>query len=77
VSNLQYARIEEDEANKPFFVSKRDSSPLDRIAKLRAAAARFRLLAESSFDPGIVAAVRAFAHDLESEAAMIEERSAA
>jgi hypothetical protein len=35
------------------------------------------LLAENSFDPNIVAAVQAFAKDLESEAAQIEALSAA
>ena len=58
-------------------VSDRDNTPAGRIAKLRATAARFRLLAESSFDPSIVAAVQAFARDLESEAALIEARNAA
>ena len=76
MSNLQYARIDQDEANKTNFVSMRDNSPSDRIAKLRAAAARFRVLAENSFDPTIVAAVQAFAKDLESEAAMIERSTA-
>lgn len=72
MSNLKYAFVDEDTAKRLGPVSMRDSSPSERIARLRATAARFRLLAENSFDPGIVAAVQAFAQDLESEAALIE-----
>jgi hypothetical protein len=77
VNNLQYGAKLELDANGSDFVPDRDSSPGARSAKLRAAAARFRVLAENSFDPNIIAAVQAFAKDLESEAALIEACSAA
>jgi hypothetical protein len=56
-------------------VSKRDGSTAGRSAKLRATAARFRVVAENSFDPTIVAAVHDFVKDLESEAALLEAPS--
>ena len=45
---------------------------LVRIAELRAKAARYRLLAESLFDPGMVAVVLDCARELEGEAALLE-----
>jgi hypothetical protein len=71
VSNLEYATKLDLDANS------RDSSAEARSARLRATAARYRVLAENSFDPNIIAAVQAFAKDLESEAALIDARSAA
>jgi hypothetical protein len=43
-----------------------------RIAELRAKAARYRQLAESLFDPGMVAVVLTCARELETEAASLE-----
>jgi hypothetical protein len=74
VSNLGYAVKLELNASGSEFVPDRDNSLGGRSAKLRATAARFRVLAENSFDPNIIAAVQAFAKDLESEAALIEAR---
>jgi hypothetical protein len=45
---------------------------LVRIAALRAKAARYRLLAENLFDPGMVAVVQSCARELEAEALSLE-----
>ena len=76
MSNLQYAFKVPMDATAESPVSKKDSSIAGRSAKLRATAARFRVVAENSFDPMIVAAVHAFVTDLETEAALLEAPSA-
>ncbi|HYM18633.1 MAG TPA: hypothetical protein VEU06_08725 [Micropepsaceae bacterium] len=45
---------------------------LNEAAKLRATAARYRILARSFFDLRVIAAVESCAHELEAEADMIE-----
>lgn len=51
---------------------KRYSGMVVLAAKLKAKAARYRLLAETIFDPRLVAEVQACAHELDSEAALLE-----
>lgn len=77
MTNLNHATKLDLDANGSVSVPNWDGSPQARSARLRATAARFRVLAENSFDPNIIAAVQAFAKDLESEAALIEARNAA
>ena len=56
--------------------SELSEAELARIAGLRAKAARYRLLAESLFDPGMVAVVLTCARELEAEAAGLETTKA-
>lgn len=51
---------------------KRYSGMFALAAKLKAKAARYRLLAETIFDPRLIAEVQACAHELDSEAALLE-----
>jgi hypothetical protein len=46
---------------------------IEVAAKLKAKAARYRDLAEAIFDPVLVAAVQAFASELELEATSLEQ----
>ena len=76
VGSLLDAILHAEEAAPTCASPQMSESSLAYVTKLRAKAARYRLLAEGFFDSNMVAVVQACARELESEATSIEKTEA-